>query len=264
MQEHSLPAVKTASKLSVVMPCYNEEAIIGFTIPAFVRAFEDAGYQLELITVDNGSTDRTPDMLREFAELYPSVVYHRVEVNQGYGHGILDGSRIATGDWISMIPADGQVDPEDVVKLYEAVLSSDGKVLGKVRRRFRMDGMARKVVSIIFNTFMRILWPSMESVDVNGTPKMLRTELFRALDLQSKNWLLDVEMMIKAHYLGIHIMELNVFARMRGNGLSHIKAETCWEFIKYILKFRFSPEMNRWKKSELSALIGANGNKGAG
>ena len=246
------------------MPCYNEEAIIGFTIPAFVKAFENAGYRLELITVDNGSTDRTTEILKKFSELYPSVVYHRVEVNQGYGYGILDGSRIATGDWFSMIPADGQVDPEDVVKLFEAVLSSDGKVLGKVRRRFRMDGIVRKVISILFNLFMRVLWPSMESVDVNGTPKMMRTELFRAMDLKSKDWLLDVEMMIKAHYLGIHIMELNVFARMRGNGLSHIKASTCWEFIKYILKFRFSSEMNHWKKYELSDLINAPGGKNTG
>jgi len=66
------------------------------------------------------------------------------------------------------------------------------------------------------------------------------------MKLESKGWLLDPEIMIKAHYMGLRVIELNVFSRMRGNGVSHVKVMTCWEFIRNLLKFRFSKE---WKRN---------------
>jgi hypothetical protein len=142
------------------------------------------------------------------------------------------------------VPADGQVDAEDLVRLYEAVVSTNDNVLGKVRRRFRLDGLSRKLVSIAYNLFVRILWPRLESLDLNGTPKLLLRELIVAMNLQSKGWLLDPEIMIKAHYMGVRILEFNVFARMRGNGISHVQPAACWEFFWNLLVFRFSKQ---WK-----------------
>src|SRR5689334_3598681 len=92
--------------LSIVMPCYDEEAIVGYTIPRLVTAFERAGYTLELVAVDNGSHDRTGEIIRSCAERHPSVVYHRVERNVGYGNGILSGLPLCTAPWVGMIPAD--------------------------------------------------------------------------------------------------------------------------------------------------------------
>lgn len=234
------------AQLSMIMPCYNEETIIGYTIPRLVKAFQTAGYNLELIAVDNGSMDRTGELIKNLAAQFPEVVYHRVEVNEGYGNGILSAIPLCTASWVGIIPADGQVDGEDVVRLYEAVVATDGKVLGKVRRRFRMDGLRRKIVSISYNVFIRILWPGMQSVDINGVPKILPGKVILAMDLQSKGWFLDPEIMIKAYTMGLRILELNVFARMRGSGVSHVKMGTVWEFLRYLLKYRFS---NEWKKS---------------
>ncbi|MGH9673846.1 MAG: hypothetical protein ACRD44_11755, partial [Bryobacteraceae bacterium] len=56
----------------------------------------------------------------------------------------------------------------------------------------------------------------------------------------SKGWLLDPEIVVKAGYLGLRILELNVFARMRGTGLSHVRAGTCWEFFRDLLVMRLS------------------------
>jgi hypothetical protein len=148
-----------------------------------------------------------------------------------------------------MIPADGQVDAEDVVSLFEAVQATNGKVLAKVRRRFRMDGLWRKVVSVSYNLLVRMLWPRLGSIDVNGSPKILPRDVIAAMDLKSKNWFLDPEIMIKAHYMGVRVLEFNVFARMRGNGLSHVRVWTCWEFFRNLLIFRFSHEMPQWKRN---------------
>jgi hypothetical protein len=98
-----------------------------------------------------------------------------------------------------MIPADGQVDAEDVVRLLEAATASGGNVLAKVRRRFRMDGLRRKIVSVVYKLMVQLLWPGIGSIDVNGNPKIPPRDLMVGLRLQSKGWLLDPEILIKAH-----------------------------------------------------------------
>ena len=240
------PATRpTHPDVTFIVPCYNEEAIIEYTIPRLLKAFEQAGYRLELVAVDNGSADRTGEIIKGMAARNPAIVHHRVEVNEGYGKGVLEALPLCTAPWVGIIPADGQVDAEDVVRLYEAVVTTDGKVLGKVRRRFRMDGPQRAIISIIYNVFVRTLWPRLESLDINGSPKLLPREVIASMDLQSKDWLLDPEIMIKAHYMGIRILELNAFSRMRGNGVSHVRGATCWRFVWYLLLFRFSRQWRR-------------------
>ena len=105
------------------------------------------------------------------------VIYHRVERNEGYGNGVLKSIPVCSATRIGVIPADGQVDAEDTVRLFEVLKHSDGWVIGKVRRRFRMDGMARKAVSVLYNGFVWVLWPGLGSVDVNGLPKIVHRDI---------------------------------------------------------------------------------------
>lgn len=235
--------------VSFVMPCYNEEEAIGYTIPRLVEAFRKARGRLQLIAVDNGSKDRTGEIIKELATEYPGVIYHRVETNEGYGKGILSGIPLCEAPWIGVIPADGQVDAEDVVRLYQATAAAGNWTLGKVRRRFRLDGACRKLVSVSYNLYARLLWPSLGSLDLNGTPKIIRAGVLRQMDLQSTGWLLDPEIMIKAHYMGIKVLELNVFARMRSAGVSHVNPHACWEFFRSLLVFRFSGRFSQWKRT---------------
>ena len=230
--------------LSFIMPCYNEEEVIGYTIPRFVAAFRKAGHALELIAVDNGSGDRTGAILRDLTADYPEIVPCRVEVNQGYGNGVLAGIPLARGAWVGIIPCDGQVDAEDVVLLYEAARATNGRVVAKVRRRFRMDGLKRKLISTGYQLFVRMLWPRLGTIDVNGSPKILPRDVLTQMGLESKGWLLDPELMVKAQYADLRVLELNVFARMRGAGVSHVRASTCWEFLSVLLGARLS---GRWR-----------------
>lgn len=240
---------ESAPLLSMVMPCYNEEGVIGYTIPRLIQAFEKSGYPLELIACNNGSSDRTGEIIEEFiAKGYP-IVHKHIEVNQGYGHGILESFPLCTGPWIGIIPADGQVDAEDVVRVYESVARSDGRVLGKVFRRFRLDGAWRVFVSTFYNLFMLTLWPKIGSVDVNGSPKIMHRDVLDAMELESRDWLLDPEIMIKAGYMDIPVIEMNAFSRMREHGVSHVQVATIWAFITTLLRFRFGDELKRWQRS---------------
>lgn len=237
--------------LSLVVPCYNEEEVIEQTLPRLVTVFEDAGLSLDLIAVDNGSTDSTGAILAALATETPAIRPTRVERNEGYGNGILHGLALAHSPWIGIIPCDGQVDAEDVVRLYQAVVATDGWVVGKVRRRFRLDGLPRKVISVAYNLFVRMLWPTLGSIDVNGSPKILPRRILQHLALQSKDWLLDPEIMIKAHYAGLRVLELNVFARMRGGGTSHVRPSTTWLFVQRLLRARLTGE---WRPTDLTSV----------
>jgi glycosyltransferase involved in cell wall biosynthesis len=234
--------------ISFIVPCYNEEEIVGYTIPRLITAFDRAAYRLQLIAVDNGSRDGTGQILKELAATNKSVVYHRVETNEGYGNGVLSAIPLCAASLIGIIPADGQVDAEDVVLLYEAAVAAKGRVLAKARRRFRMDGPLRTSVSFAYNLLVRILWPRLGSFDVNGSPKILPRDVLISMRPKSKEWFLDPEIMIKAHYMGVRVLEFNVFSRVRNSGTSHVRMWTCWEFFWKLLYYRFSRDLSRWRQ----------------
>ncbi|MBA3887959.1 MAG: glycosyltransferase family 2 protein [Acidobacteria bacterium] len=239
-----------APEISLIVPCYNEQDVLPYTIPQLVHAFAEDGHRLELVACDNGSTDRTGEIISRFVAEGLPIVHHRVEKNEGYGNGILQSIPVCSAPWIGVIPADGQVDAEDAARLFKILKQTDGRVLGKVRRRFRMDGLSRKVVSVLYNGFVWVLWPGIGSIDVNGLPKIIHRDVIAALDLESKDWFLDPEIMIKAHYLGVRVLEMNVFARMRSNGLSHVRPSACVEFLVNLLRFRFGGALTEWRNGE--------------
>ena len=232
-------------ELSLVMPCFNEEAIVSHTIAKLLDAFAKAGCRVEIVAVDNGSSDRTGEIIRAWSARHAAVMHHRVDENQGYGNGVLAGLPLATGAWVGIIPADGQVDAEDVVRLFEVVRTGDSWALAKARRCFRLDGMLRKFVSVGYNLMFRMLWPTVGSIDINGLPKIMPRKCIAAMGLKSKGWFLDPEIMIKSHALGLRVIEFNVFARLRGGGVSHVKAGTCWEFFTSLMRYRFR---SGWKR----------------
>ena len=225
--------------LSLVMPCYNEEAVVEGTITDLFEAFEKAGHTLEIVAVDNGSTDGTGAILERLAQGPRLLTATRVDVNQGYGTGLLAGLGQARAPWVGIICADGQVDAPDVVKLLEVALRSPEPKLVKVRRRFRMDGWQRKIVSIVYNLGTTILFGGLGSVDINGNPKILPREALERMQLSSGDWFLDAEIMIKAKRLGLPVYEHNVLAQMREGGSSNVRVGTIWEFLVNLARWRF-------------------------
>lgn len=227
------------------MPCFNEEAVVATTLKDLLDAFERAGHRVEIVAVDNGSRDRTGEIVRSFAGRDARVVPVRVEVNEGYGFGILSGFPHATAPWVGLLCADGQVEANDVVKLFDAALrvtaqdSARAPALFKVRRRFRQDGLKRKVVSVFYNAGTSLLFGGLGSIDINGNPKLFPRELLPALDLRSKDWFLDAEIMIKFRKLRLRVHEVNVFGQLRRGGASNVRVGTCFEFARNLLACRF-------------------------
>ncbi|MGH7766131.1 MAG: glycosyltransferase family 2 protein [Candidatus Binatia bacterium] len=232
-------SVDNQSDISIIMSCYNEEEIVGYTISQLTSAFEKAGHRLQLIAIDNGSWDQTGQIIKEWAGRNPSVVYHRVEKNIGYGNGLLSGIPLCTAPWIGTNLADLPVEAHEVVKLYEIAANTRTPKLFKIRRRFRMEGLARRMVSKTYNLVATLLFGDMGTLDINGNPKLLPRAYVERMNLQSKDWFIDLEIAIKAKRMGLGVFETNVFAQMNPGRASSVRAATCWEFAINLLKFRF-------------------------
>ncbi len=240
----TLPSASRRPEISLVAPCYNEAGSIRKTATRLVESFRARAVILELILVDNGSADETGAIIDDLIAEGMPIVKARVEVNQGYGNGVLAGLRHCRAPLVGFMCADGQVDAQDVVKLYEAAASALTPRLFKIRRRFRMDGWSRLVISTIYNIAATALFGNLHTSDINANPKILTREHMEQMSLRSKDWFLDAEVMIKARRLGLAVFELNVLAQSRLEGASHVRPATVWEFILNLLRHRYGDK--RW------------------
>lgn len=227
-----------APELSLVLPCYDEEEVVERTVTDLFAAFDAAGRRLEIVAVDNGSRDRTGAILAACAARDPRLLVARVAVNEGYGNGLLAGLPLARAPWVGILCADGQVAAEDVRRLFDLAEPEEGPRLLKVRRRFRRDGLRRKVVSILYNALMVVVFPGIGSIDVNGNPKILPREALARMGLVSKDWFLDAEILIKARSLLLPVVEIDVAGYARSGGRSNVRASTCLEFARNLVAYR--------------------------
>lgn len=240
---------KQPPAVSFVMPCFNEEDCLGTTARDMLNAFDAASVPLELVLVDNGSRDRTGAIIEELIAEGRSVVKVTVPVNIGYGNGLLEGLKACTAPFVGYTCADGQVAAIEAVTTYHEAHGADGPVMAKVRRRFRKDSWRRKIVSILYNFGMQFVFGWLGSIDLNASPKVFPREALAPLQLSSKDWFLDPELMIKAKHLGIRILERDVEGLARAGGKSSVRYSTCVQFLKNIARYRFGGEFRAWKRS---------------
>ena len=242
-------ASKPPAALSLVMPCYNEEACLRATAGELLDAFEKAGVPLELVLVDNGSRDATGDIIDELIAQGRPVVKVRLAENLGYGNGVLEGLQACRAPFIGYLCADGQVAAAEAVRTYQQARDATSPVLAKVRRRFRQDSWRRKLVSILYNFGMQFVFGWLGSIDLNASPKVFPKQALAPLALESRDWFLDPELMIKAKQLGLKIHERDVEGLPRAGGKSNVRYSTCLQFMKNILRYRFGSRHRAWKRA---------------
>ena len=235
-------------ELSLVLPCYNEEMSLESTVPPLARAFSNAGISLQLVLVDNGSTDRTSEVIDRLIASGMPVTKGVVKVNEGQGLGFLTGFKLCRGRYIGHLCADGQVTPEDVVCVFKALKTVNVPCLAKARRRFRPDSWVRKIVSIIFNAIMLVLFPGIPALDVNGNPKIMPADVLRMMELNSRDWFLEAEVMLKAWHLNLRVIELDIFGLPQRERPSYVRFAALVEFLRNIVAYRMGGPWRAWRK----------------
>lgn len=247
--------------LSLAMPLYNEERNVRAVAGELLAAFDQAGIGLELVLVNNGSADGTAREIEALAAGDRRVRAVHLSPNAGYGGGILAGLAVCGGPVIGYTWGDGQVSAADHVKVYGKLIS-ESLDLCKARRVERHDGVQRRLITTVYNAAVFPLLFGVASTDINGCPKMFRRERFAALDVSSRDWFLDPEIMIRAVELGFRIGEVPVVFLARRHGQSNVKWRTVIEFCRNLAAYRLARlRGRRFRSAALRAEPGESGQR---
>lgn len=224
--------------LSVIIPLLNEEENVVPVTQEIGTALESAAIPYEIICVSNGSTDRTEELVYDLTRRDSRIkgIYLK---EQGYGLAVATGFKAATMDLLTIMSGDGQVDPRDLIKAYEAMKRTDVDIV-KPRRIERGDGRHRMVIAGIQAAILKILF-RLPGWDINGTPKIIKREFAKQLNLKSHMYFIDPEIMIKAKHLGGSMIEIPVGWKARERGTPHVAHalfKTSWHVLKNIVRWR--------------------------
>ena len=225
-------------QLSIVIPAFNEAAHLAEVITALAHSLEQAKIDHEIYVVNNGSSDGTSDVIRGLHAKNPRILGIELAQNQQYGGGILAGLAAARGEVLGWAHADGQTDPGDIIRLYQRMRAED-RELGKAVRVLSFEPRIRKMLSAAYYAIFQILfWIPYR--DMYGTPKLLTRNALEKFSLESRDWFIDPEFVIKALRHKMPILEIETTWHVRKSGGTKARLFLAGlEFFKNMLLYRF-------------------------
>lgn len=203
--------------LSIIIPVFNEEKTIKELLKKVSRVRLPEGMIKEIIIVDDGSTDKTRELLSGFQIL-------RHHKNMGKGAAIRSGIKIATGDYLIIQDADLEYNPEDYYQLLQPILKNQAKIVFGTRLKnypLKLWGENKTVLPLhlIANRFLTTLTNFLygsKLTDMETGYKLFSMEVIRNLKLVSQRFEIEPEITIKSLKLGYNIVEVPIKTKPRG------------------------------------------------
>ncbi|AQG78113.1 glycosyltransferase family 2 protein [Spirosoma montaniterrae] len=203
-------------KLSVIVPAYNEERTINTILQrvANVKLLDDT--KLELIVVNDCSTDRTAEQILAYRQANPTVcvLYLEHNINRGKGYAIRTGIQAATGDFIIVQDADLEYDPDEFNVLLRPALRGVADVV--YGSRF-MGGRPHRIlffwhtIGNKFLTFFSNLMNNLNLTDMETCYKLFRASIVKGIELKEDRFGFEPEVTAKLAKLpGIRIYEVGI------------------------------------------------------
>lgn len=204
-----------SSFLSIVIPAFNEETRIGATLQAIDSFVASQAYAVEVIIVNDGSRDRTSDIVNEFASTHHHVRLIQLQQNQGKGAAVHAGMLKAQGTYRLYTDADNSTSIEQVIGMLVAaekgadVVVGSRHVLGSVI--ITKQNTIREVLGFAFRVLIRVIAPTGIRDTQNGF-KLFKAEAALILfgELICSRWAFDVEILRRARGHGMTIAEAPV------------------------------------------------------
>ncbi|MFC1735700.1 glycosyltransferase family 2 protein [Candidatus Hydrogenedentota bacterium] len=219
--------LETAPQLSVVVPMYNESESIASTVDEIRATLDERDLRYELILVDDGSTDGTPDVAGKISEEMTSLRVCCHPINLGRGMALRTGFAEARAEIVVSIGADLSYDPPHILRLYDelagnpsldmaiaSVYMPGGKVIGDPIFRYLISRVGNIILSIAVGGKIRT---------VTCMLRAYRRHVIESLDLESEGKELHLEIISKAIALGYHIKEIPAINKARTTGKSKFK-----------------------------------------
>lgn len=204
-----------AKKLSIIVPCYNEERTIKLILDE-VLAVKLGTTKKEVIVVDDGSKDKTRTIIKQFAKKYPKVVsYHFQKQNAGKGAALKKGILKSTGDVVVVQDADLEYDPKEYRRLLYPIERGHADVV--YGSRF-IGGEPHRIiyyrnqVANKFLTFLSNAFTGLNLTDMETCYKMFRGDLARRLakDLKAQRFGFEPEITARVAKSRVPVYEIGI------------------------------------------------------
>jgi glycosyltransferase involved in cell wall biosynthesis len=222
-------------KLTVIIPAFNERGTIGEVIER-VRGVE---LDLDIIVVDDGSTDGTRQILADV--VWPNVRAFYHEKNSGKGTAIRTGVQHAIGDYVIIQDADLEYDPREYPKLLAPLASGQADVVygsrfrGSLKRMSPVQWLGNRFLTVVTNLLYGVALSDMETCY-----KVVPTAIVSQLNLRSRGFEFEPEITAKLLRRGYRILEVPItyVARNASQG-KKIDWRHGWPALKTLVKYRF-------------------------
>jgi len=203
--------------LSVFFPAYNDSGTIASMVIRAVRAASELTPDYEVIVVDDGSADGTPEIVDELARTYPKVRAVHHPTNRGYGGALQTGFRAAAKELIFYTDGDAQYDPAELKALWDRLTPEADLVNGY--KISRSDPLHRIIIGRVYHHIVKRMF-GLTVRDVDCDFRLMRRRIFERINLEKTSGVICLEMMKKITDGGFHIVEVPVHHYHRAFGKS--------------------------------------------
>lgn len=188
-----------STKLSIVIPCYNEEKTIKECAERVLEITDD-NLSLELIIVDDHSTDNSYSIARELERNHSEIKVFRHEKNSGKGAALRSAFKMATGDFVAVQDADLEYDPNDLKKLIVPLMEDKADVV--LGSRFLSTGAHRVLyfwhsLGDRFLTFLSNMFTDLNLTDMETCYKVFRKDVIQAIAIKENRFGFEPEIVAK-------------------------------------------------------------------
>lgn len=236
-------------KLSIIIPVFNESRTIE-TVLDKVLVLNISGVEKEIVVVDDGSSDKTPEKIEKKKKSAKNIIYIKHVVNKGKGAAVISGIKKSTGDFIIIQDADLEYQPQDIIKLFEPIVRGEAKVVYGTRLkrmpnfsrdertfRFLLHYIGNKLLSFL-TSLLYFHWIT----DMESGYKLFPRHAVEKMKLNAKGFEFEPEITAKLLKRGYKILELPISTNPRDHKHGK-KLNTFRDGIKAFLsliKYRFT------------------------
>jgi glycosyltransferase involved in cell wall biosynthesis len=203
--------------LTVFFPAYNDSGTIASMVVSAVLAARRLTPDFEVLVINDGSRDATPQIADELARLYPQVRIVHHQVNRGYGGALRSGFANASKELIFYTDGDAQYDPAEMADLWAKM--GPGVDLVNGYKISRSDPLHRKFIGRVYHHTVKLLF-GLGVRDVDCDFRLMRRAIFDRVELTKNSGVICLEMMKKIQDAGFVIAEAPVHHFHRAYGRS--------------------------------------------
>jgi glycosyltransferase involved in cell wall biosynthesis len=208
---------RTPVGLSIFFPAYNDAGTIASLVISARHTAQTLTSDFEIIVVNDGSADATPEIADELARTYREVRVVHHPKNRGYGGALRTGFETAQKEFIFYTDGDAQYDPEELRLLWARVDDTVDLVNGY--KISRSDPLHRIVIGRVYHHTVKLLF-GLKVRDVDCDFRLMRKRIFNHVTLERNSGVICLELMKKIHDAGFRIAEVPVHHYHRTYGRS--------------------------------------------